>query len=593
MDDSKRMIMMRTVQIQNEMVKRIKNAQAARERRQNPVFREKERMRNLIATRLRRQDPEVREKERERNRIAMRIKRQNPEFRAKERHAMVMRKLISNICVEPVVQIQYPPMVEYESRMHHLSQMQQQALKNIKEVNRSLPLELEMRVDEEDADDPDEIESKNYSEDHDESQEEIMPVPVEVTITPYEEEFQVKEEGDSVDSSTLHEEVDIKEEQEENNEEELQPPLEVNIKEEPEETTMPGFSSEIVDIEEGHNSEDFVEESIPVKTQLKNGRRQRLASKRGECLGQFVGFLNALDTVYRCPNCSLCYTSPEYLAGHVRRGCRYRPTPIKNAYLCVICGEGFNNYGHLYQHKRQKHSDASTAGNEKIFLSETTVRNILKLSVNVPCTVSKPAKVPKFPAAGQNVQQRSFRCPNCPRTFTASGYLVQHQRSHVRQQTDHSCDLCGENLRHKPRAEVEAHFAEKHSSKDMHRCAHCDRIYGQRQNLVTHLQTHGEYECFVCNVQFSCQQLLTEHFRTHATNQPFECDICHKIYWQLGRYHEHRRKAHNIVENPNSTPVKRNVKNQNIEVNTHSGEKASADDDDEVQVVSIVVSSKK
>ncbi|KAK7794370.1 hypothetical protein R5R35_011653 [Gryllus longicercus] len=518
-------------------------------------------------------------------------------------------------------------------------------------VNRSLPLELEMRVDEEDADDPDEIESKNYSEDHDESQEEIMPVPVEVTITPYEEEFQVKEEGDSVDSSTLHEEVDIKEEQEENNEEELQPPLEVNIKEEPrddeilggsssltydssgggvdedasqEETTMPGFSSEIVDIEEGHNSEeeilphaamvvvpghptdyseDFVEESIPVKTQLKNGRRQRLASKRAssqnivdkifrckdcsmcyaseEFLKQHAqncrsrAKFGRVDTVYRCPNCSLCYTSPEYLAGHVRRGCRYRPTPIKNAYLCVICGEGFNNYGHLYQHKRQKHSDASTAGES---LSDGS---------------SKPAKVPKFPAAGQNVQQRSFRCPNCPRTFTASGYLVQHQRSHVRQQTDHSCDLCGENLRHKPRAEVEAHFAEKHSSKDMHRCAHCDRIYGQRQNLVTHLQTHGEYECFVCNVQFSCQQLLTEHFRTHATNQPFECDICHKIYWQLGRYHEHRRKAHNIVENPNSTPIKRNVKNQNIEVNTHSGEKASADDDDEVQVVSIVVSSKK
>jgi len=95
--------------------------------------------------------------------------------------------------------------------------------------------------------------------------------------------------------------------------------------------------------------------------------------------------------------------------------------------------------------------------------------------------------------------EKLYNCSHCNKSFTQSGNLMVHPRSHTMEkpytclQCDYSCTHAGNLKRHKM----------SHSREKPHACRQCDYTYATAGELKEHNRIHmGErpYSCKECNV---------------------------------------------------------------------------------------------
>lgn len=77
-------------------------------------------------------------------------------------------------------------------------------------------------------------------------------------------------------------------------------------------------------------------------------------------------------------------------------------------------------------------------------------------------------------------------------------------------------------------------------------CKRADKVFGQKQKVLRHLQTHtGDrpFECTICHKRFSEKNTLAQHKRTHTNEKPYVCDHpgCGKAFAVAGSLTIHKR----------------------------------------------------
>ena len=168
---------------------------------------------------------------------------------------------------------------------------------------------------------------------------------------------------------------------------------------------------------------------------------------------------------------------------------------------------------------------------------------------------------------------KTFRCPNCPKSFAHSGSLTDHMRTHIGE--TFCCPHCHKSFAQS--GNVRRHIR-THSGETPFRCPHCPKSFAQSGNLTRHIRTHsGEkpFRCPHCPKSFARSGNLREHVRTHSGKKPFRCPHCPKSFPQSGDLTDHlrthsREKPFRCPHCPKSFTQSGKLTNH---IRTHSGEK--------------------
>lgn len=113
-------------------------------------------------------------------------------------------------------------------------------------------------------------------------------------------------------------------------------------------------------------------------------------------------------------------------------------------------------------------------------------------------------------------------CPHCAKHFTSIRKFKDHEKYHLKEQSDLFCQVCGIKCK--------------------------TDIF-----LKAHMQRHGEKK-FFCEFEGCCKgfavkyDYLTHKKRAHGTGESFPCKRCDQLFrtWKLRRNHE--EVEHGIVK---------------------------------------------
>lgn len=103
---------------------------------------------------------------------------------------------------------------------------------------------------------------------------------------------------------------------------------------------------------------------------------------------------------------------------------------------------------------------------------------------------------------------RSFSCKHCEKTYTSTGALKMHVRTHT---LPCKCHICGKAF---SRPWLLQGHIRTHTGEKPFQCQQCLRSFADRSNLRAHLQTHEDikkYGCKTCQKTFSRMSLLVKH----------------------------------------------------------------------------------
>lgn len=159
---------------------------------------------------------------------------------------------------------------------------------------------------------------------------------------------------------------------------------------------------------------------------------------------------------------------------------------------CSQCGLVFSTLGDLIKHQQSSCSSLSKSS------------STLSSSPQSGSTGSPPTRSPS----------PLLSCPHCDKTYTSSGALKMHVRTHT---LPCRCAVCGKSF---SRPWLLQGHLRTHTGERPFRCTVCGRAFADRSNLRAHSQTHAaakRYQCTVCRRSFSRLSLLVRHERNTAS----------------------------------------------------------------------------
>ena len=194
--------------------------------------------------------------------------------------------------------------------------------------------------------------------------------------------------------------------------------------------------------------------------------------------------------------------------------------------LCKICGKKFKTRKAIYQHMHIYHKE----GGPKRIKCDICGKDVIKANFKDHIDL-------------HNATEKSFQCPQCPKTYYTEGQLKIHV------DTNHLTplkmrEICDYTT---PRGERLRRHMLKHSDVRPFKCDQCEMAFKTKQELKNHITTHTgarNFPCTVCGKAFRSSTNLNEHRAIHEGRYRGHCKICDKKFVQRYNYKMHMDKHH-------------------------------------------------
>ncbi|XP_077374613.1 uncharacterized protein LOC144017184 [Festucalex cinctus] len=155
--------------------------------------------------------------------------------------------------------------------------------------------------------------------------------------------------------------------------------------------------------------------------------------------------------------------------------------------------------------------------------------------------------------------KKSFKCPQCHKTFSQRKKLTRHGRCHAGEKPiglsfrgerfsqghagdkPFSCSVCGMTFRFHS---TFVNHTRTHTGEKPFACQACGAAFGVHSSLLRHMRSHaGErpFACAFCQKKFSRKVNLLRHTRIHTGEKPFPCAACHMTFGSRSKLANHAR----------------------------------------------------
>ncbi|KAF5307813.1 hypothetical protein FQR65_LT06685 [Abscondita terminalis] len=224
---------------------------------------------------------------------------------------------------------------------------------------------------------------------------------------------------------------------------------------------------------------------------------------------------------YACEKCKKQYHTKKDYNDHYCLGSSCDQTAL---FPCTLCNKKFFRDSYL-----RKHLNRHNKKNQQV--------SSLNLICEI-CGVCCKSRSGMY-LHMKNHSGRSLECHVCNKTFHRKYLLDQHLLSH-----HDSAVKCGEcNKLCKNEKTLSVHMR-MHKQTKSFKCDNCPKTFTQASNLNAHVNRFHMKKCKLCNKRFSSLNLLEAHQKMHTMKEFFSCPICSKCVKLKSSLKRHIKKNH-------------------------------------------------
>ncbi|XP_029555023.1 zinc finger protein 98 [Salmo trutta] len=235
---------------------------------------------------------------------------------------------------------------------------------------------------------------------------------------------------------------------------------------------------------------------------------------------------------YTFKQCQICEKTFSRSADMKRHQKIHTGEPIQNlkqkeSKVCCICGRMFADIEKLDRHKLV-HNPLKCTMCENSFNGVKPIKkhylDVHKFSGPFLCTYCEKSYTELSDLVRhERTHTLPYQCSHCPKKCKSSTTLAEHERIHTGEKC--LCWECGKGFINI--TTLRNHMLNVHSKpEDKHSCSQCDKSYGEKRALVSHVKIcHAgvRYPCTYCGKLFLSMSSLTRHDLIHTQERPFKC----------------------------------------------------------------------
>uniref|UniRef100_A0A4W3ITZ6 PR/SET domain 15 n=1 Tax=Callorhinchus milii TaxID=7868 RepID=A0A4W3ITZ6_CALMI len=130
-------------------------------------------------------------------------------------------------------------------------------------------------------------------------------------------------------------------------------------------------------------------------------------------------------------------------------------------------------------------------------------------------------------------------CDICGRIFNSTGNLERHKIIHTGVKS-HTCEQCGKSF---ARRDMLKEHMRVHDNVRDYLCAECGKGMKTKHALRHHMKLHKgikEYECKECHRKFAQKVNMLKHYKRHTGVKDFMCELCGKTFSERNSMENHK-----------------------------------------------------
>ncbi|KAH8400760.1 hypothetical protein KR009_000778 [Drosophila setifemur] len=247
------------------------------------------------------------------------------------------------------------------------------------------------------------------------------------------------------------------------------------------------------------------------------------------------------DGLYWCQPCGKEFNQMKLYRHHLRNYQQLRSDSThRKLEICVFfmcdqkdCSEVYVNWNSLYTHKRRTHESAEKEANKTSKSAQDWVcqfclkecRSKMSLSVHV----------------ARSHNNDNVVCSLCNASYKSQDALDKH---HAYWHEPIECPECFKIV--KNRRNYDTHVNVVHSNTKRYACSVCQKGFYHKSEMEAHQKLHGQsYSCEQCSFTTKNKKSLSVHvLGQHYKRFAFECKVCNKRFGRRQGLNTHMQRTH-------------------------------------------------